>query len=243
MSQQNNINVVDVSEDILAELKNASNEAPAETADWEFFTSNVTEEPQAEDEDFLDNYIKLNCDYGHEFYTNKSTTSAKCTTCNARDGTHIKALRTQLDKIFEKPFSRSFPPWAVNPKSGRKLLLKIYNPDLRMCFESGCTTELKWTRNSLCKKNNYLFIYMKPGETDRIYVHYEKIKAHIEGLFLDDLYIKRVLEKIKALEPAEKYGGLDHGEKEEGERTQPYLLDDEFLKELVQMGRIDYSAY
>ena len=60
---------------------------------------------------------------GRIFYTNKKKRSRE------------NYIRNIVESIFRSPFPSIRPEWLINPKTGRRLELDLYNKSLRLSFE------------------------------------------------------------------------------------------------------------
>lgn len=182
------------------------------------------------------------CEKGHLYRVYSSSKNKKCSTCNLNENINSKRLRDLVEEIFEKPFSKYSPDWCINPSTGRGIFLKMVNDDLKLAFECDttglCGKEITERRNKLCVNNGYLYVNLSIS-IDRIHKYYERISKHLTDSYHDDIYVSRVLKKIKDLEPQEAYGKLDHGIVEKGNYTAP-VIDPEFEKELIRIGQITY---
>lgn len=68
-----------------------------------------------------------------------------------------------------------------------------------------------------------------------------KIAEHLRKGYFGDIYAQRVIEKLD-LDKKPEYGTLNHGENVPGE-PEPFHVDKDFEKELIELGSIDYCWF
>ncbi len=79
--------------------------------------------------------LHLECAEGHHFtptYNSVVYLKSWCPECNIYVSETI--CRKFFEKIFKKPFPKSYPDWLIN-ENGNKMELDGYNKDLRLAFE------------------------------------------------------------------------------------------------------------
>jgi len=79
--------------------------------------------------------VHLECAEGHHFYTTYESVVYQdtwCPDCNIYVSETI--CRKFFEKIFKRPFPKSYPEWLIN-ENGNQMELDGYNKDLRLAFE------------------------------------------------------------------------------------------------------------
>lgn len=156
---ENNI-PIDISDNILKELKEISNQG--RTNDWNFFTKELAEKtPHVEvDNTNKDKRVLVKCEFNHEYFIKNAKAEQKCPTCTSTSSETIKSLRTLVENIFDKPFYKIYPAWAVPTDSKRKILMNMCNSELRIVFDIGGKISTRQKRKDVCVDNKYLYIYV-----------------------------------------------------------------------------------
>ena len=121
--------------------------------DWLFFTKldNTKETPKPP------NYRKFErtCPNGHIFYAPNLT--KPCNTCSARESFLVEQIREATEDLFEVPFSRVSPTWAINPDTQRRITFKLYSPILNLVIDCQTNARQKIIRHDVCQKNNTFY--------------------------------------------------------------------------------------
>ncbi len=137
--------------------------------------------------------LHLECAEGHHFITTYNSvvyTNSWCPHCNIYISETI--CRKFFEKVFKRPFPKSYPEWLINEK-GNQMELDGYNKDLGLAFEyqgiqhrkkafNKTDDELKDIQKEdalklkLCEKNGVILIQIPDDEL----LPYTKMQKYIE---------------------------------------------------------------
>jgi len=237
---ENNINPVDLSDNILQELREINDEK--KTNDWNFFT-NIQVDTSNENANNEDKRILAKCELNHEFFIKNAKAEKKCPTCNSTSSSSIKLLRVLAESIFNKPFYKIYPGWAVTTDSKRKILMNICNMELKIVLDTGGKLSTRKKRKEVCEENKFLYLYVSGKELaeSNLIKHQEEIKKHLSDSYHGDTYVDSVLTKIPLSVVKNTYGKL---EAKEGEPNLPkcFITREQEL-ELIEICEIDYFDF
>jgi DNA phosphorothioation-dependent restriction protein DptG len=162
--------------------------------DWLFFTQ--LEQPNDQKHPHYRKYER-NCPKGHLFYAPNLT--KPCPTCTSRESYLCEQLRAKAEDLFETPFSRVSPNWAIHPQTQRRITFKLYSPDLNLVIDCQVPGVKKFTREDLCKQHNTYYLYITNANIKtKLKAEADQLKEHLFNQ-LNEARVTRVVKKIDSL--------------------------------------------
>lgn len=181
-------------------------------------------------------YIKKTCGVcHHDNIVVGLKTPIKCKICLKTEGKFLNKLRLYVEQVFEKLFMSGAPEYALESNEvARRAFLKLYNEELKIVFDYGPVNE---QREKFCIK--YKFLYLRCTQPKITLHQYEQIRLHVRDLYLDDIYLGRVLMKIENdVKIKEHYGNLHCGERY-NEIPLDFAITADIERMLVEFGRFN----